>query len=223
MDRCCDHRFARICSASRTCYIHLCITLELTSFLAPAVSPMDTDCVQSDRWSGKLVFTEFDHRGSVNIQSEWTHSCLRTDLLAEEICGRNNITLVRLYKEQVNPATNALIHPAFVVFKTEGRWKYSIEKNRTCILLQRSKCMNDVLHSFCGGVAETHQQIGKGSIGKVVHFLWRNNHLGEPYHPQRSDSMLFALRIFKAFSFQNCALTDHVNNSSDDDPDHFEY
>ncbi|KAI9561587.1 hypothetical protein GHT06_012546 [Daphnia sinensis] len=173
---------------------------------------MDANCVQSDRWSGKLVFMEFDHRGSVSIQSEWTHSCLRTDLLAEEICGHNNITQVRLYKEQ-----------AFVVFKTEGRWKYSIEKNRTGILLQRSKCLNDVLHSACGGVAETHQQIGKGSIGKLVHFLWRNNHLGEPYHPQRCNSMLFALRVFKAFSFQNCALTEHVNDSSDDDPDHFEY
>lgn len=184
---------------------------------------MDVGCVQSDSWSGKLVFTEYDQRGSVSIRSEWTHSCLRTDLLAEEICGNNNITLVRLYREHVNPATNLLVHHAFVVFKTEGRWKYSIEKNGTGIALQRSKCLNDVLHSACVGIADTHQQIGKGSIGKVVHFLWRNNHLGEPYHPKRSNSTLFALRIFRAFSFENCALSIHVNDSSDDDPDYFGY
>ncbi|EFX64652.1 hypothetical protein DAPPUDRAFT_304406 [Daphnia pulex] len=183
---------------------------------------MDSISLNADSWTGKLVFTEFDHKGSACIRSEWTHSCLRTDLLMGEICANNNITVIRLYKEHVNPVTSELVHHAFVVFKTESRWKYSIERNKTCITLQRSKCLNDILHAACGGFADTSEQKGKGSIGKVVHFLWRNNYLGEHYHPLRSNCIQFASRIFRAFSIQSDALPIHVCDSSDDDPDNYE-
>lgn len=181
---------------------------------------MDSDYthgVTNDSWKSKLTFKEFDSRGYVCAQSEWSHSCLRTDSIMEEICANNNIIAVRLYKEHANPATNILAHHAFVVFKTESRWKYSIEKNRHGIVLQRSKCMNDILHAASEGISDTSQQTGKGSIGKVVHYLWQNNCLDEHYHPVRSNCKQFALRIYNAFSFRNYVRDD----SSDDDLDRF--
>ena len=177
---------------------------------------MDSDDVHGDSWKSKLTFKEFDSRGYVSLESEWSHSCLRTDSIMEEICAGNNITVVRLYKEHVN-AANILTHHAFVVFKTESRWKYSIERNRHGILLQRSKCMNDILHAASEGICDTKQQTGTGSIGKVVHFLWENNYLSQHYHPVRANCMQFALRIFNAFSFRNYVRDD----SSDDDLDRF--
>ena len=134
------------------------------------------------------------------------------------------LILFYFLQECVIPANNVLAHHAFVVFKTESRWKYSLEKNKTCIALQRSKCLNDILHATCGGFADTrYERTGKGSIGKVVHFLWRNNCLGEHYNPLRSNCTQFALRLFKAFSFhQSESLPIFVNDSSDDDPDHYE-
>lgn len=176
--------------------------------------------IPGDLWKNKLVFVEFDHRGAVSIRSEWTHSCLRTESLMEEICGYNNITVVRLYKQHVNAATNVLAHHAFVVFKTEGRWKYSIEKNKHGITLQRSKCLNDILHAACEGSAETRQQTGKGSIGKVVHYLWQNNCLGVHYHPVTANSTHFALRIFNEFSYGNAGRY-NCDDSSDDDQDDY--
>ncbi len=59
---------------------------------------MDSISLNADSWTGKLVFTEFDHKGSACIRSEWTHSCLKTDLLMGEICANNNITVIRFYK-----------------------------------------------------------------------------------------------------------------------------
>lgn len=174
---------------------------------------MDSDDdAPSDLWKNRLVFVEFDNRAAVNIRSEWTHSCLRTDAIMEEICGHNNITAIRLYQKHVNAATHVLAHHAFVVFKTEGPWKYSIEKNKYGITLQRSKCLSDILHAACEGIADTTQRTGKGSIGKVIHYLWQNNCLRLHYHPVASNCTHFALRIFNEFSY-----SDYYENSSDDD------
>lgn len=177
----------------------------------------DEEAAPRDVWKNKLVFIEFDDRGSISIQSEWSHSCLRTEALLDEICGSNNITSVRLYKQHTNAATQTLVHHAFVVFKTEGRWKYSIEKNRHCITLQRSKCLNDILHSASEGAADTKQQTGKGSIGQVAHYLWQHNCLGLHYHPVTSNSTHFAMRIFSEFSFENSYNRYDDDDSSDDD------
>ena len=179
---------------------------------------MELEATEEDVWTGKLFFTEFDRRGSVSAKSEWTHSCLRTPALTEEICGNHNITVVRLYRKHVNAATHALAHRAFVVFKTEGNWKYSIEKNKHGITLQRSKCLSDILHSASEGIAETEEQTGRGTIAKVVHFLWENNYLEEHYHPLRSNSSQFARRIFSAFSYRNPVHRQHQDDSSDEDP-----
>lgn len=155
--------------------------------------------VVSDPWESKLFFEEFDNKKSVT-KSNWSHSCLRSETIKEEVGAHHNITVVRLYEERYNLATGVLLHHAFVVFKTEGSWKYSLGKNSRGIKLQRSKCLSDVVHQAWEGVADTKEEKGQGSIDEVLHYLWTHGCLRHR-HATGSGCSGFARALFQHFSF----------------------
>jgi hypothetical protein len=131
-----------------------------------------------------------------------------------------------LYSWQMS---NALLHHAFIVFKTENWW-WSIEKNNEGVTIQRSKKLESVRDMYRRAKRTTgktsltdiilvKKSNGYTKINELINYLWRKDYLNQEYGVLSYNCQHFADLIFRRISeSKNLRELDVYFDSAADQP-----